>query len=59
MADSLFWEKWFIADDIERLKLIRTLSVFSDHKNASYITPTLLNSYLEDLYNYLLDNWND
>lgn len=38
-----FWSKWIEADELEKLKLIKTLPI-----DEEYVT--LLNSYLVDLY---------
>ena len=45
-----FWERWMKADDVERLKLVRTLPCFSRGGVCRYMTATLMNSYLVDLY---------
>jgi hypothetical protein len=45
-----FWRRWVEADDIERLKMIRTLPAFQRGGICRYMTATLMNSYLVDLY---------
>jgi len=45
-----FWEQWIEADEVERLKLIRSLPPFSRGGLCRMMTATLLNSYLIDLY---------
>jgi hypothetical protein len=45
-----FWRRWVEADDIERLKMIRTLPTFQRGGICRYMTATLMNSYLVDLY---------
>ena len=48
--EKRFWEQWIEADEVERLKLIRTLPPFSRGGLCRVMTATLLNSYLIDLY---------
>ena len=48
--EKRFWEHWIEADEVERLKLIRTLPPFSRGGLCRVMTATLLNSYLIDLY---------
>jgi hypothetical protein len=45
-----FWKKWVDADEMERLKLIKTLPAFNRGNICRYMTATLMNSYLKDLY---------
>lgn len=52
MTEKSFWRGWIEApSDIERLKMLRTLPSFRRGGIAHYMTATLLNSYLRDLYN--------
>lgn len=47
-----FWSKWYKANEIERLRLVQTLTGFkNDYSQAS-----LLNSYLTDLSEYIEQN---
>jgi hypothetical protein len=46
-----FWRRWVEADELERLKMVRTLPCFSRGAVCRYMTATLMNSYLVDLYN--------
>jgi hypothetical protein len=46
-----FWEQWIEADEMERYKLIKTLPAFNRGGVCRYMTVTLMNSYLKDLYN--------
>ena len=48
--EKRFWEQWIEADEVERLKLIRTLPPFSRGGLCRVMTAMLLNSYLIDLY---------
>lgn len=43
-----FWDNWYHADELERLKLICRLTGMEDHATA-----VLVNSYLTDLTEYL------
>jgi hypothetical protein len=45
-----FWRRWIEADEVERLKLVRTLPCFQRGGICRYMTATLMNSYLKDLY---------
>lgn len=45
-----FWRKWMEADEMERLKMVRTLPCFTRGAVCRFMTATLMNSYLEDLY---------
>lgn len=45
-----FWRRWIEADEVERLKMIRTLPAFSRGGICRFMTATLMNSYLVDLY---------
>lgn len=47
-----FWKTWAKGNEIERLKLVRTLTPFSRGGATHYMTATVMNSYLVDLYNY-------
>jgi len=53
MSDPGFWDKWTKADEVERLKLVRTLSPFTHGGVCQHMTATLMNSYLVDLYNFM------
>ena len=44
-----FWMKWIEANEIEKQKLVSTLPIFKDIK-CPLFTPSVLNSYFEDLY---------
>lgn len=46
-----FWREWVKAEELERLKMIKTLPPFRRGGIAHYMTAALLNSYLVDLYN--------
>jgi hypothetical protein len=49
-----FWRKWLKADDPERIKLIETLPFpFIKEEKHFHIFATLVNSYLEDLEEYM------
>ena len=48
-----FWKTWEKGNEIERLKLIRTLTPFSRGGATHYMTATMMNSYLVDLHNYM------
>lgn len=45
-----FWGRWMEADEMERLKMIKTLPAFQRGNICRYMTATLFNSYLNDLY---------
>ncbi len=45
---SQFWDKWYHADELERLKLVEGLTGMKDYPTASFT-----NSYLTDLAEYL------
>ena len=45
---SQFWDKWYHANELERLKLVETLTGMKNYSTAS-----LTNSYLTDLAEYL------
>lgn len=52
-----FWAKWAKANCLERHKLVETLPMFTNKDGtkepfAHFVTATLLNSYLADLYEY-------
>lgn len=51
MLDAEFWDKWIEADEIDRIALVGTLTPFTRGKVCRYMTATLMNSYLVDLYN--------
>lgn len=60
-AESAFWEKWFILYEKGRVpaqeRLLETLPCFKKHDGlfwADGMTPSLLNSYLEDLVNFII-----
>lgn len=46
-----FWDEWIKADELERIKLVGTLTPFQRGKICRFMTATLFNSYLVDLYN--------
>ena len=45
-----FWRRWIEADEVERWKMVRTLPCFSRGGVCRYMTATLMQSYLKDLY---------
>ena len=47
---SDFWKDWIEADEVERLRMVRTLPPFSRGAVCCYMTATLMNSYLKDLH---------
>lgn len=51
-----FWQKWEEADDVTKLKLVKTLPIFDGwdkvNLNCPMFTPTVVNSYFVDLYTY-------
>ena len=57
-----FWDNWRSADEIERLKIVETLTLPSrklkgdDYK---YSCASLINSYLTELEKYLEEYWHD
>jgi hypothetical protein len=50
MSDE-FWNKWIKADELERIKIVRSLPCFTRGGICRYMNATLMNSYLVDLYN--------
>jgi hypothetical protein len=50
MTDE-FWNKWIKADELERIKIVRSLPCFTRGGICRYMNATLMNSYLVDLYN--------
>lgn len=50
MTQKTFWREWIEADEVERLRIVRTLPAFSRGGVCRYMTVTLMNSYLKDLY---------
>jgi len=44
-----FWRRWIEADELEQVKMIRTLPAFTRGGICRYMTATLMNSYLVDL----------
>lgn len=44
-----FWKRWEKAGELEKLKVVGELPIV----HPTWVTPTLLNSYLVDLYTYL------
>lgn len=54
--EEIFWDQWLRANELERVKLVQTLPMFTESKGsfAQYVSPTLLNSYFEDLYERIL-----
>jgi len=49
--DPDFWDEWIKADELERLRLIKTLTPFTRGDLCHHMSATLMNSYLVDLYN--------
>ena len=49
-----FWDKWYHADELERLKLVEGLTGMKNYSTAS-----LTNSYLTDLAEYLEKTFKD
>jgi len=51
-----FWEKYFVADETERITMLKSLPIFSKLKEgvwfAECVTPTLLKSYIDGAINY-------
>jgi len=45
-----FWRRWIEADEVERRKMVLTLPCFSGGGVCRYMTVTLMQSYLKDLY---------
>ena len=45
-----FWRRWMEADEMEQLKMVRTLPCFTRGAVCRYMTATLMQSYLLDLY---------
>lgn len=52
MLDAEFWKKWIEADELDKIRLVGTLTPFTRGRVCRYMTATLMNSYLVDLYNY-------
>jgi hypothetical protein len=54
-----FWEKYFAANEIEKINIIKSRPIFSKLKDgvwfAEFVTPTLLNSYIKDVSEYLIE----
>lgn len=46
-----FWRRWTEADEMEQLKMVRTLPCFQRGGICRYMTATLMQSYLKDLFN--------
>lgn len=47
-----FWIKYFKANEVERLNILKSLPIFTGMKDNAWlgtISPTLLNSYIEDI----------
>jgi hypothetical protein len=61
MSESVstdFWKRWYEADELTRVKLVMELTVVGKnkkaiHKGYEHGIATLLNSYFEDLAEYL------
>jgi len=49
--DEDFWDEWIKADEKERRRLVGTLPPFHRGHICRYMTATLMNKYLVDLYN--------
>jgi hypothetical protein len=47
-----FWKEWIEADELDRVKIVKTLPPFRRGGLAHYVTAALMNSYLVDLYNH-------
>ena len=52
MGDN-FWKEWVEADELERIKIIKTLTPFTRGGLCRHMSATLMNSYLRDLYDYM------
>ena len=49
-----FWKKWIEADELEKEKLVATLPMYAEGAvKCPLFSPTLINSYFEDLYLYM------
>lgn len=46
---SKFWKRWEKANELEKLKAVGELNI----TYSPWVTPSLINSYLLDLYEYL------
>ena len=46
MEDNMFWLNWMEADELERIRLIKTLPV----EFTPTCSATIINSYLVDLF---------
>lgn len=54
MLEKDFWAKWEEADCLGKQKLVETLPMYADGKICCPLfSPTLINSYFEDLYLHL------
>ncbi len=57
MVEKEFWKRWIKANELERLEILRELPIFEGRDMVkAWITPTLLNSYFEDLVIYIQNN---
>jgi hypothetical protein len=62
MGDTEFWQKWYDADELQRVELVKTLTLPStklkgdDFKRSCAV---VINSYLTDLENYLQERYDD
>jgi hypothetical protein len=56
-VSDAFWDKWTAADEIEKVKLVATLSIVTSNTVPPFLkhsTAVFVNSYLMDLYGYTL-----
>jgi len=56
IVKSEFWEKWIQANEIEKTRLVETLPLLKDIK-CPLFSASLVNSYFEDLYLFLKDQY--
>jgi hypothetical protein len=48
-----FWEKWINSDEVGKHHLVQQLISGNGEINCPFFSPTLINSYFEDLYFYM------
>lgn len=49
-----FWERWHNAEELDRLRIVEELPLFKGESMVeTTVTSTLLNSYFEDLAEYV------
>lgn len=49
-----FWERWYNAEELDRLRIVEELPLFKGESLVeTTVTSALLNSYLEDLAEYV------